>query len=97
MVTNESNSPRSVASCQANDWVCAGKGLLIWGPSTVLLVAGDHWASARPWLWFSAFLVAGVACLANAARCGGGIGTSLARYSSLLLRTTRSLDSIWSP
>lgn len=33
-------------------------------------VVGDHWVSARPLLWFTAFLVAGAACLANAARCG---------------------------
>lgn len=70
MASKESDAPRSVASCQAEDWVCGGKCLLIWGPSALAFVAGDHWASARPWLWFGAFLVAGVACLANAARCG---------------------------
>jgi hypothetical protein len=70
MVTNEPNSPGSGASCEANDWACGGKGLLIWGPAAVAIIAGDHWASARSWLWFAGFLVAGVACLANAARCG---------------------------
>lgn len=70
MVNNESNSPGTGASCVANDWACSGKGLLIWGTSAVAFIAGDHWVSARPWLWFAAFLVAGVGCVANAARCG---------------------------
>jgi hypothetical protein len=70
IVNKESNSPGSGASCEANDWACGGKGLLIWGPAAVVIIAGDLWTSARPWLWFAGFLVAGLACLANAARCG---------------------------
>jgi len=70
METKEANSRVSAASCEARDWACGGKGLLIWGPAAVLIIAGDHWASLRPWLWFAGFLVAGAACLANAARCG---------------------------
>jgi hypothetical protein len=70
MVTNESNSPGASASCEAKDWASTGKGLLIWGPPAVAFIAGDHWASARSWLWFAGFLVAAVGCIANAARCG---------------------------
>ena len=71
METKESNSPRSVAPRQANDWAWAGKGLLVlWGLAAVALIVGDRLPSARPWLWFTGFLVAGVGCVANAARCG---------------------------
>ena len=71
METKESNSPRSVASRQANDWAWTGKGLLVlWGIAAVALIVGDRLPSARSWLWFAAFLVAGVGCVANAARCG---------------------------
>jgi hypothetical protein len=54
----------------ADDWARGGKALLIWGPAVVLIISGDYWVDAQPWLWFAGFLVAGVACLANAARCG---------------------------
>jgi hypothetical protein len=67
--TKESNSPRSVASCQANDWAWTGKGLVIWGLAAIALIVGDRLPSARPWPWFSAFVVAGVGCVANTARC----------------------------
>jgi hypothetical protein len=39
MVTNEPNSPGSGASCEANDWACGGKGLLIWAPCFTILRA----------------------------------------------------------
>jgi hypothetical protein len=70
MDTEESNHPPSTPSCHPNDLVGSVKGLLIWGGSAAALIAGDRWASERSWLWFAAFLVAGLACLTNAARCG---------------------------
>jgi hypothetical protein len=45
-------------------------GWLVWGLPAVLLVAGGFWDAARAWLWTPALVVAGLACLANAARCG---------------------------
>ncbi len=35
-----------------------------------MLVVGVFWSEARVWLWTPALLVAGTACLVNAARCG---------------------------
>jgi len=34
------------------------------------LIVGSYWQKGRLLLWIPAFLVMGVACLANAARCG---------------------------
>lgn len=70
METKESNSPAPAASCQANDWLCSSNGLLLWCLPILALVVGGSWSSMRPWLWIPALLVMGIACLANAARCG---------------------------
>ncbi len=35
-----------------------------------MLVVGAFWSETRVWLWTPALLVAGTACLMNAARCG---------------------------
>ena len=70
MENNESNSRRSLESCQANDWAGKPTGWVIWGSALVVLIAGGYWVSAQSWLWFAGFLLAGVACVANAARCG---------------------------
>jgi hypothetical protein len=36
----------------------------------VAVIAGARLGRARAWLWIPAFVIMGVACLANAARCG---------------------------
>lgn len=36
----------------------------------MFLLAGVLWPEARVWLWTPALLLAGAACLVNAARCG---------------------------
>ncbi len=43
---------------------------LVWGLPKAILVLGAFWSEARVWLWTPALLVAGTACLMNAARCG---------------------------
>jgi len=70
MQTKETNFPTSAASCYATDWLCSGKGLLFWGLPILALIVGGSWSSMRPWLWIPALLAMGIACLANAARCG---------------------------
>ena len=70
METNESNFPVSAASCHTADWLCGGKGLLLWCLPAFALIAGGSSSTMRPWLWAPALLVMGIACLANAARCG---------------------------
>ena len=70
METKEANSSVSIAFSHANDLICSGKALFIWYLPIAALIVGASWTSGRPWLWIPAFLVMGVACLANAARCG---------------------------
>ncbi len=70
MENRQAGSPLSAASCQANDLTCGGRGLFLWGLPIVAVIVGSSWAIARPWLWIPAFLVMGIACVANAARCG---------------------------
>jgi hypothetical protein len=53
-----------------NDLVCGGSAILLWWLPTCALFVGLSWREVRPWLWIPAFLVMGVACLVNAARCG---------------------------
>ncbi len=43
---------------------------LLWGLPIGLIVAGNAWIPGRIGLWIAAFLIAGLGCLANAARCG---------------------------
>lgn len=70
METNESSFPASAASCHTADWLCSGKGLLLWCLPTLVLVVGGSSSTMRPWLWGPALLVMEIACLTNAARCG---------------------------
>lgn len=69
MENRQVRSPVSTASCRANDLTCGGSGVFLCLP-IVAVVVGSSWSSARPWLWIPAFLLMGIACLANAARCG---------------------------
>jgi len=61
----------AVSESCANDDL-AGKKIawLIWGLPSALLVIGIFWSQVRAWLWTPALVVAGVACLVNANRCG---------------------------
>jgi len=52
------------------DLVCGSSAILFWYLPAFALIVGFNWTEARPWLWIPAFLVMGVACLVNAARCG---------------------------
>ena len=57
-------------NCPKND--LSGKKIawLIWGLPMALLLIGVFWSRTRVWLWAPALVVAGVACLVNANRCG---------------------------
>lgn len=55
--------------CEANDLVGQKLGILLWWLPTLAIFLGLTWNAARPWLWIPAFLVMGVSCLVNAARC----------------------------
>jgi hypothetical protein len=56
--------------CQSQDLACGRSAILLWYLPVFALFIGLGWTEARPWLWIPAFLVMGIACLANAARCG---------------------------
>ncbi len=70
MENRRASAPVPVASCEAKDWTCGGMSLFLWCLPIAAVIVGSSWTSARPWLWIPAFLVMGIACLANAARCG---------------------------
>lgn len=59
----------SEQSCKSRDLACGGSALLLWGLPAVALIIGANWRHGL-FLWIPAFLVMGVACLANVARCG---------------------------
>lgn len=44
--------------------------LILWGVPLALIAVGLVWIQARAWLWVPALTMAGLACLANARRCG---------------------------
>ena len=53
-----------------NDLVGTRVAWVVWYLPSLLLVAGMFWSNGRLWLWTPALLVAGMACVVNAARCG---------------------------
>lgn len=55
--------------CASNDMVGSRIAWLVWRVPLALFVLGAFWPVGRVWLWVPALVVAGVACLANAARC----------------------------
>ncbi|TCK75893.1 hypothetical protein C7378_0892 [Acidipila rosea] len=52
------------------DLACGRFTVLLWWLPVIALVVGANWPKFELLLWIPAFLVMGVACLANAARCG---------------------------
>ncbi|HLV96137.1 MAG TPA: hypothetical protein VKS44_13170 [Candidatus Acidoferrales bacterium] len=55
---------------RGRDLTCGPSGILLWCLPALALIVGLDWTAARVWLWIPAFLIMGVACLANASRCG---------------------------
>ncbi len=55
--------------CAKSDMVGSKIVWLVWRLPFVLFVIGAFWSAGRVWLWVPAMVVAGVACLVNAARC----------------------------
>lgn len=56
--------------CRSRDLTCGKGAVFLWCIPTLALFVGLAWTRALPWLWIPAFVVMGVACLVNAARCG---------------------------
>lgn len=56
-------------SSKSRDLARGGSAVLLWGLPVVALIVGANWRHGL-FLWIPAFLVMGLACLANAARCG---------------------------
>ena len=57
-------------SCKSSDLVLVWNAIWLWCLPVIALIVGSYWQKARLLLWIPAFLVMGVACFANAARCG---------------------------
>jgi hypothetical protein len=70
MENRQSSAPASPAPCPTSDLTCGRSGVFLWCLPIVAVVIGSEWSSMRGWLWIPAFLVMGIGCLANAARCG---------------------------
>lgn len=51
---------------------CPGRkaAWFLWYLPIILVIVGSSWSRGRVWLWVPAFVVMGMGCLANAARCG---------------------------
>ena len=107
MENRQGRPPVPTASCQPNDLTCGGRGLFLWCLPIVAVVVGSSWASARPWLWIPAFLIMGIACLVNVARCGrvhcyltgplflfAGVYVVLAEFHILPMRAGVFLDIV---
>ena len=56
--------------CSPNDLTARKSAWLLWYLPIVLVIVGSSWNRGRVWLWVPAFVVMGVGCLLNAARCG---------------------------
>jgi hypothetical protein len=59
----------SSKGCSPGDLVGQKAAWFLWYLPIGLLVAGLNWDRGRVWLWIPAFVVMGVGCLLNAARC----------------------------
>ena len=55
--------------CSPGDLTGRKAAWLLWYLPIALLVVGLNWDRGRVWLWIPAFVVMGVGCLVNAARC----------------------------
>jgi len=56
--------------CSPNDLIEGKTAWFFWYLPILLVIVGDSWSRGRVWLWTPAFLVMGIGCLANIARCG---------------------------
>ena len=59
-----------MSSLRKNDLVAGPNAAWLWYLPAIVVLIGLAWHQGRSWLWLPAFSVMGVACLANAARCG---------------------------
>jgi hypothetical protein len=56
--------------CSSRDLTGRKSAWLLWYLPIALVIVGSSWNRGRVWLWVPAFVVMGLGCLANAARCG---------------------------
>lgn len=58
------------SECSPSDLTGRRAAWFVWYLPILLVIVGGSWSRGRVWLWVPAFIVMGVGCLANAARCG---------------------------
>jgi hypothetical protein len=56
--------------CSTKDLTGRKAAWFLWYVPILFVIVGSSWSRGRVWLWVPAFVVMGVGCLANAARCG---------------------------
>ena len=69
-MAGEERNQAAFRQCMTQDLTRGTSALALWCLPVAALIAGLNWPEARPWLWIPALLIMGVACWANAARCG---------------------------
>ena len=67
---NQEHKLGAAKSCEAEDLLRGWKGVLLWCVPIAGVIVGMSWPRGRAWLWIPAFFVMGLACMANAVRCG---------------------------
>jgi hypothetical protein len=70
MDSREFSTREAAGRCEAEDLTRGWKGVFLWCVPIAAVIAGIGWTRAQTWLWIGGFLVMGIACVANAARCG---------------------------
>jgi hypothetical protein len=66
-----SNEPEITSrGCMDSDLARKWPGIVLWCLPTLALLAGFAWVTVRMLVWIPALLVMGIACVANARRCG---------------------------
>lgn len=85
-----------------SDLACGRSAWFLWGAPWGLIAVGAVWSTLIYWLWIPAFLVAGVACVYNARRCGrlhcfvtGPLFLLAAAYVSLAAADLVPLGVVW--
>jgi hypothetical protein len=63
-------NPYGTNECSAKDLTGRRTAWFLWYAPIIVVIGGSGWSRGRAWLWIPAFLVMGIGCLANAARCG---------------------------
>ncbi len=63
-------NPGTPGECSSRDLTGQKAAWFFWYLPIALIVTGGFWHQGLVWLWAPAFLIAGLGCVLNAAKCG---------------------------